>query len=85
MTGWGKRRSQRPHPGQEYASDDSLFDVVAWREDLQTRDDEKTQERSGQDHVRVFDPVMHKRLGDVLELLTKICQQLAIITDEEDV
>lgn len=31
-SGWGKRQRYRPDPGLEMASDDTLFDVVNWRQ-----------------------------------------------------
>ncbi len=78
MTGWGQRRSQRPDPGVEYDANDSLFDVVEWRKGNQ-------QERNGQAHQRVYDPQLHKRLGDMLEVLERIERHMAIITGEEDI
>ena len=35
-TGWGARQRYRPDPGVEMASDDTLYDVVAWRQAMQT-------------------------------------------------
>lgn len=35
-TGWGARNRYRPAPGVEMASDDTLYDVVAWRTAMQT-------------------------------------------------
>lgn len=46
--------------------------------------DSEKQVRNGQDHVRVFDPVLHKRLGDILEVLNKIETHLSIVTGEDD-
>ena len=51
---------------------------------LRKTDESELQERNGQDHQRVFEPDVHRRLGDILEVLNKIETHLSLMTDEDD-
>ena len=46
---------------------------------------DEIQERNGQKHQRVFDPLAYRLLGQILTELQKMNAHLAIITDEEDI
>ena len=51
---------------------------------LRKSDPSEIQVRNGQDHTRVYDPELYKRLGDILEVLEKMQVHLAIITGEDN-
>ena len=52
---------------------------------LRKTDESEIQARNGQEHQRVYDPEMHKRLGDILEAINTMNRHLEIITGEEDI